>query len=58
MNYQKVYGQIVDRARVDSRAKGSSIYYESHHIVPKCISGSDDSNNKVLLTAREHFICH
>jgi hypothetical protein len=34
------------------------IYYENHHIIPKCLNGSDDKNNKVLLTAKEHYICH
>lgn len=58
MNYQKVYSQIIDRAKAENRVRAESIYYEYHHITPKCIGGSDDSSNKVLLTAREHFICH
>lgn len=33
-------------------------YYEKHHIIPKSMGGSDESENIVILTAREHFICH
>lgn len=31
---------------------------EKHHIVPKSLGGSNDTENLVNLTAREHFICH
>lgn len=33
-------------------------YSERHHIVPKCMGGTDKVNNLVSLTAREHFIVH
>ena len=33
-------------------------YYEVHHILPKSLGGSNDKTNLVMLTAREHFICH
>jgi hypothetical protein len=58
MNYQKIYDQIIDRARKEQRAKKQGTYYENHHIVPKCLGGSDEKQNLVLLTGREHFICH
>lgn len=58
MNYQKIYDQIIERAIKEPRKKGQGTYLESHHIVPKCLGGSNDNINKVLLTAREHFICH
>tara|TARA_R110000764_G_scaffold76025_1_gene153081 strand:- start:4 stop:537 length:534 start_codon:yes stop_codon:yes gene_type:complete len=54
MNYEKVYYQIIEQAgnrHVDG-------YVEWHHIVPRCLGGSDDRDNLVPLTAREHFICH
>lgn len=38
--------------------KSLDIYTEFHHIIPKCMGGSDESTNLVSLTAREHFICH
>lgn len=58
MNYQKIYDQIIQKARFENRVKGQGTYYERHHIIPKCLGGSDKKENLVLLTAREHFICH
>ena len=31
---------------------------EYHHIVPKCLGGSNKKDNTVYLTDREHYICH
>ncbi len=31
---------------------------EKHHIIPKCMGGSNKKNNKVDLTLREHYIAH
>lgn len=33
-------------------------YHEKHHILPRCIGGTDDENNLIDLYAREHFIAH
>lgn len=33
-------------------------YGEMHHIIPKCIGGSDNQNNLVRLSGREHYIAH
>lgn len=29
-----------------------------HHIVPKCLGGSDEPSNLVVLSGREHFLAH
>lgn len=34
------------------------MYNEKHHIIPKCLGGSDDANNIVTLPARAHYILH
>jgi len=54
MNYQKIYNQIIERAKT-RQLEG---YKEKHHIIPKCLGGNNDKSNLVELTAREHFICH
>lgn len=54
MNYAKIYEQIIQRAQ----NRDISGYYEKHHIIPKCVGGSDHIDNIVKLSAREHFICH
>lgn len=33
-------------------------YFEKHHIVPRCLGGSNDSSNLVKMTPRQHFIAH
>lgn len=54
MNYQKIYDKIIEN-RKHNIPDG---YKEHHHIVPRCLGGTDDRSNLVYLTAREHFICH
>lgn len=58
MNYQKIYNSIVERAIKENRKKFKGIYYEKHHIIPRCMGGIDNNSNLVLLTAKEHFMCH
>jgi hypothetical protein len=64
MDYQKIYDQIIEKAKRESRSKGGETYYEAHHILPKCLGGEGHESqwkyhsNIILLTAREHFICH
>lgn len=64
MDYLKIYNRIITKAKFENRIKGSGIYYEAHHIVPKCLGGDGrvtqwkTHTNIVLLTGREHFLCH
>jgi len=54
MNHSKIYNQIIERGKL----RILESYTEKHHIIPKCMGGTNDNNNLVELTAREHFICH
>lgn len=54
MNYVKIYNQIITRAKT----RILDGYKEKHHIIPRCMGGTDDISNLVELTAREHFIAH
>lgn len=54
MDYQKIYNQLIERAQ-NRTLEG---YTEKHHIIPKCLGGSNNKENLVELTAREHFLCH
>jgi len=63
MNYQKIYENLINNAKLKNRVKlkkndKNYVYYENHHIIPKCLGGDNDKNNLVLLTGREHYICH
>lgn len=54
MNYQKIYDRIIDRAR----NRNLNCYKERHHILPRCLGGTDESFNLVDLTPEEHYVCH
>jgi hypothetical protein len=56
--YYNWYVNIILNAR--KRNVEDNVYYEKHHIIPKCspFCGSNDVNNIVSLTYREHFLCH
>ena len=41
-----------------NRIKGDGVYYERHHIIPRSLCGDNSKSNLVLLTAKEHFVCH
>lgn len=56
MNYEAVYQRLIRFAQI--RRPLSRGYYERHHIVPKCIGGSDVSANLVWLTPEEHYVAH
>jgi len=68
--YTKWYYQIIIKAQSENRVKlkrtdSDYIYYEKHHILPKCKSMFPEYSNlkehpwnSVLLTPREHYICH
>lgn len=62
MNYEKLYYAIINKALrkqiIGQRFKGDGTYYESHHIKPHSLGGSDEDKNLVLLTAKEHYLCH
>jgi len=49
------YYNIIDSAKARNV---HSDYTETHHILPKSLGGSNDTNNLVKLSAREHFVCH
>lgn len=54
--YTRIYFSIIKNAK--SRTLLKTEYKEKHHIIPRSLGGSDDIENLVNLTAREHFICH
>jgi hypothetical protein len=55
MLYERHYNSLIERAR---NRLLTDCYVERHHVVPKCIGGTDDASNLVQLTAREHYVAH
>jgi hypothetical protein len=62
VNYQKIYNQIINCAknRASSKKEANLIlgYSEKHHIIPKCMEGTDEKSNIAHLSAQEHFVAH
>lgn len=56
MDYTFQYHKLTERGK--NRIRSTGEYFESHHILPKCLGGSNDKTNLCLLTAREHYIAH
>ncbi len=54
MNYQKIYDNLMSRA--SNRILTG--YTEKHHILPRCMGGTDNPDNLVDLTYREHLLAH
>lgn len=54
MDYQKLYYRLIEKYR-GLVLEG---YVERHHVVPKCLGGTNDKTNIVALTAKAHFVAH
>jgi len=53
--YTNIYFNIITSAHTRDTLTG---YTERHHIIPKSLGGTNKKDNLVVLSAREHFICH
>ena len=56
MNYEKLYDDLMQRGK--NRTKELETYYEKHHVIPRCMGGSNEADNIVHLTFREHYLAH
>ena len=52
--YTKLYFQIIERARERDLQEG----FEKHHVIPRSLGGTNDEDNIVRLTFKEHYCCH
>ena len=52
--YTRIYYNIIQRAQT----RILEGYVERHHIIPKCLGGSNEPSNIAILTPQEHYICH
>jgi len=55
MQYKLIYEKLVKRGQVRGIIEG---YKEIHHIIPRCMGGSDEPENLVSLTPEEHYVAH
>jgi hypothetical protein len=54
MNYKKIYDQLILRGQTRTLNE----YSERHHIIPRCMGGTDEPENLVRLTPEEHYVAH
>lgn len=58
MTYKNFIDNIVEERGHHSNFNKKVKGFEIHHIVPRCMGGTNKSNNLVLLTITEHLIAH
>lgn len=56
MNYLKIYEDLIESRKMQPKLENE--YYERHHILPRCMGGTNENTNLVYLTAEDHFIAH
>jgi len=56
MDYNHHYTRLIERAK--TRTPDPAIHYEKHHIIPRCLNGTNDKSNLVKLTPEEHYVAH
>lgn len=54
MDYLKHYNKLIERAKT----RITEEYTESHHIIPRCMGGTDNKHNLVNLYPEEHYLAH
>ena len=54
MDYVKIYDSLIERAR----NRKLTCFVEKHHVVPRCLGGSNKPSNRVELTPEEHYVAH
>lgn len=59
MDYKKIYQAFIsDRKGREREHLKAGVYTERHHIIPKCMSGTNSNDNLVRLTYRDHVFAH
>lgn len=53
MTYEE-FIESIKNGRINEKFENS----EEHHIIPKCMGGTNDKDNLIYLSMREHFIAH
>ena len=56
LNYEIIYFNFVKKFKEQKIENG--VYTEKHHIIPRYAGGSDDEENLVVVTYRQHIFLH
>lgn len=55
MNYERIYKQLIEKRKITPATEG---FINKHHIKPRHAGGTDDEDNLVMLTYKEHIFAH
>ena len=55
MDYKRIYDDLIAYRQKNILLTG---YIEKHHIIPRSLGGTNDKENLVALSGREHYIAH
>lgn len=57
--YYKQYNKLIDKCiQMESEGYPEDVYTEVHHILPKCMGGTNKKNNLVRMPIRYHIFAH
>jgi hypothetical protein len=57
--YYTWYQELVEKAKDRNWSKETApCYTEIHHVVPRSLGGTNNSDNLVVLSAKEHYVAH
>lgn len=55
MDYKQHYDNLIEKCK---KRREKLLVKEQHHVVPRCLGGTDDPGNLVDMTPSEHFVAH
>ena len=58
MDYSKIYDNLIQKGVNRELTSPLAGYSERHHILPRCLGGTDVPSNRVRLTPEEHYVAH
>lgn len=58
MLYDKIYKSLINNCISNKDKIIASECYEIHHIIPRCLGGTDDPTNLVYMSVRQHIMAH
>ena len=58
MLLRKSYVYYTTKTEFFAHKKHTKHYIEKHHILPKCLAGTNDFTNLIWLSAEDHYIAH
>ena len=57
--YYKTYNKLIDKCiQMESEGYPEDVYTEVHHILPKCMGGTNKKDNLVRMPVRYHIVAH